>query len=248
MKAIYNNGEKEKEKEKESIFQIYEDMAIPDDQKRLTLGLPMTHSHMGRLLFLSELYKKILNVHGVIMEFGVHWGNNIAWLASLHTLFEPLNKTRKIIGFDTFSGFPHVHDQDGKGTGIFKGNFLVNENHLIQLKSIIKAKDDFCAIKRTNEIEFVVGDICQTANEYMNSHPETMVALAYFDIDLYEPTKIALNAIITRMVKGSILAFDEPGDPNWPGETLAIEEVLKIHNLRMKRSPYSGNVSYVIIE
>ena len=52
-----------------------------------------------------ELYQKILNVHGVVIEFGTRWGQNLALFESFRGMYEPYNHFRKIIGFDTFEGF-----------------------------------------------------------------------------------------------------------------------------------------------
>jgi hypothetical protein len=62
--------------------------------------------------------------------------------------------------------------------------------------------------------------------EYLQGNPQTIVALAYFDLDLYEPTRDALQAVVPHLTRGSVLAFDELGHAKWPGETAAFREVL----------------------
>jgi len=59
-----------------------------------------------------EIYKKILNVHGSIIECGVLFGGGLMTWAKLSEIFEPLNHLRNIIGFDTFSGFVTISDKD----------------------------------------------------------------------------------------------------------------------------------------
>ena len=62
----------------------------------------------AKFLTKYELFKQILNVNGSIVEAGVlHGGGTLAW-AKLSSILEPTNHTRKIIGFDTFEGFPSV--------------------------------------------------------------------------------------------------------------------------------------------
>ena len=73
----------------------------------------MKRQVISRLLYQDFLYKKILEVPGVILEFGVHWGATIATLVNLRGIYEPYNHSRFIYGFDTFSGFPDVDDKDG---------------------------------------------------------------------------------------------------------------------------------------
>jgi hypothetical protein len=55
---------------------------------------------------------------------------------------------------------------------------------------------------------------------------QTIIALAYFDLDLYEPTRDTLSAVLPYLNGGSVLAFDQLGHAKWPGETAALREVL----------------------
>jgi len=49
------------------------------------------------------------------------------------------------------------------------------------------------------------------------------------------------------MVKGSIIVFDELNAELYPGETLAVEEVIGLKNLKIQRFEFDSYVSYVII-
>ena len=69
--------------------------------------------------------------------------------------------------------------------------------------------------------EIIEGDACATVETYLKEHQETIIALAYFDFDLYKPTKKVLEVIKPYLVKGSILGFDELNGPDSPGETKA---------------------------
>jgi hypothetical protein len=75
-----------------------------------------------------------------------------------------------------------------------------------------------------------------------------MVSLAVFDFDVYKPTKVALQTIKPHLCKGSILVFDELCDDIFPGETLALQEVLGLNNLKVNRFPMTCRVSYVEIK
>ena len=46
----------------------------------------------------------------------------------------------------------------------------------------------------------------------------------------------------------SVLVFDELSDDIFPGETLAVNEVLGLRNLRLQRFPMTARVSYCVIE
>ena len=70
----------------------------------------------------------------------------------------------------------------------------------------------------------------------MSEHPEAMVALAYFDMALFEPTIACLGAIEDRLMPGSLVVFDEFGHPDYPGEARAYREALMNRPHRIARS------------
>src|SRR3954464_15059506 len=69
------------------------------------LGLFLTRASLARILFMHDLYLKIINVPGCAMEFGCQFGQSLALFTSFRTIYEPQNVGRKIIGFDTFEGY-----------------------------------------------------------------------------------------------------------------------------------------------
>ena len=69
---------------------------------------------MARFLALYEIYKLALEVQGDIVECGVSWGGGLMSFAQFSAVFEPVNMQRRIIGFDTFAGFPSIAAEDGK--------------------------------------------------------------------------------------------------------------------------------------
>jgi hypothetical protein len=72
--------------------------------------------------------------------------------------------------------------------------------------------------------------------------------MAIFDMDLYKPTKDALNAVIPRLTKGSILVFDQLNHEKFPGETQAVMEVLGLNKLKLRRDPHQSYCAYTVIE
>src|SRR3954470_20669075 len=69
-------------------------------------------------LYKAQLFQRILNVQGSILEFGVYMGAGLFTWAHLSSIFEPVNYQRKIVGFDTFEGFPEVADADRIGDAV----------------------------------------------------------------------------------------------------------------------------------
>ena len=68
---------------------------------------------ISRFLCRFEIFKRQLHVKGSIVECGVHHGGGLMTWAHFSATLEPYNYHRKIIGFDTFEGFPSVAPQDG---------------------------------------------------------------------------------------------------------------------------------------
>lgn len=231
-----------------ALFKLFEKCPIPDAEKLMSLSLFLNRQHLSRIIFLDEIYRKIINIHGVIFEFGVRWGSNLALLSMLRGIYEPFNLYRKIVGFDTFEGFPSVSRIDGNDIMIKKGSHSVTADYEIFLEKLMDYHERNSPINHIKKFELVKGDATQTLPKYLRDHPETIVSLAYFDFDIYEPTKICLKAIARYMTKGTVIAFDELSYPRFPGETVALREVLGLSKFKICRGPNSGSVSYLVID
>jgi hypothetical protein len=94
----------------------------------------------------------------------------------------------------------------------------------------------------------VKGDAAETADRYIADNPETIIALAYFNMDIYQPTAKALEAIKSCLCKGSIIGFDELNCPHFPGETTALKEVLGLDKYKIVRHPHNPYPAYIVIE
>ena len=246
-----NITEKASDEEKayrEQLFECFLKSPIPDDQKLNNLGLFLHSKHLGRVLFMDYIYKLQLDVQGVVMEFGTRWGQNSALFTQLRSIYEPYNRHRKIIAFDTFSGFPVISKQDGESDMMKTGNYATTENYEEYLCTVLNTLEKDNPLGHLKKYEIVKGDCVAELDKYLDAHPETIVSLAYFDLDVYETTKKCLEKLKSRLVKGSILAFDELNDPDCPGETIALMETLGLNNIRLKRLPYVSRVSYCVYE
>lgn len=203
---------------------------------------------LAKFLTKYEIFKQVLNVNGSIVEGGVlHGGGTLAW-AKLSSILEPINHTRKVIGFDTFSGFPSVSDIDLRGgtsshfhVGGLTGSPKEDVENAIELYDLNRP------LKHIPKIELIEGDACVTAKQYLADNPHLVVSVLYLDVDLYEPTKALIDAFIPRMPKGSIIAFDELNAKMFPGETVAVADSIGINNLRIQRFPFDSYISYAVL-
>jgi len=192
---------------------------------------------VSRLLYLDNLYKQIVDVPGVICEFGVHWGATLTQLINLRSIYEPFNHSRVVYGFDTFEGFPSIHAKDSAGGEYRVGDLATLPRYEDILDRILSLIETFPPLSHVKKFELVKGDVCNTIDKWLDDNPHAVISLAIFDMDLYEPTKYALERIAPRLTRGSILAFDELNCMTFPGETQALDEVFGLNKLRLKRSP-----------
>lgn len=227
------------------FLELFKESPIPDNEKIQHLGLFIKRQPMSRIIFMWELYKNIINVHGSIFEFGVRWGQDLALFESFRGILEPFNHNRRIIGFDTFSGFPSITENDKLAK---VGDMGVTENYDSFLEDVLHNHENASPISHIKKFELVKGDAILTCKRYLEDHPETIIAFAYFDFDIYEPTKECLKLCKDHFIKGSIIAFDELNNPNWPGETIALKEVMGLNNIKIQRLPFMPTASYVIYE
>ncbi len=220
---------------------------IPDRDILANLGLFLVRGSFVRMMFMHQLYLKALHTHGVIMEFGVRWGHNLALFTTFRNTYEPYNLSRKIIGFDTFEGFPGVSPRDGESPAIKVGALSVTENYESYLEEILTAQEQTAPRNHVRKHELIKGDVIETLPKYLEDHPETIISLAYFDLDLYEPTKKCLELIKPYLAKNSVVGFDELVLDEFPGETLALREAWGLSDFEIVRDPYSSQQSYLVM-
>jgi len=230
------------------FLHLFKNCPIPDDEMLSNLGLFLNSKNLARILFMQHLYTQIVDMPGIIIEFGTRWGQNLSLFSALRGIYDTFNRHRKIIGFDTFEGFPSIHEKDGASTLMKKGKLAVSDNYADYLRKIMECQERDNPLSHIKKYEIVQGDATVEFKKYLNDHPETVVALAYFDFDIYEPTKKCLELIRPRLVRGSVLGFDELNDPDSPGETVALAEVFGLNNVRLRRFRYTSRVSYFVIE
>ncbi|MBV5311605.1 TylF/MycF/NovP-related O-methyltransferase [Chromatium okenii] len=210
----------------------------------------ITRQTTARYLALYEIFKIVLPIQGDIIEGGVNWGGGLMWFAQMSAALEPFNLQRRIIGFDTFSGFPDLHSNDTKHAEIGKehreGGYQANSFE--DLTQCLEIYDQNRAIGHVPKVRLIRGDACETMPQYLIDNPHTVVSLLHLDFDIYLPTKAAIDTFLNRMPKGAVIVFDELNCPKWPGETQAVVESLLIQKLRIQRFVFEPYLSYAVIE
>jgi len=213
-------------------------------------NFPRFVSRQSLSLFLAknELFLRILNIHGSIVEAGVFMGGGLFTWAQLSSIYEPVNHNRKIIGFDSFDGFPAISEKDQ----VEENEHLKVEGYKFDGEAELWEAADVHNLTRPighiPKVELVKGFAENTIAVYLEQNPHLVVSLLYLDFDLYEPTKLALQHFLPRMPKGAVIAFDELNQKQWPGETLAVMEAIGLKNIRVERCTYTPSLSFAVIE
>ncbi|WP_033324669.1 class I SAM-dependent methyltransferase [Streptomyces yerevanensis] len=231
--------ESDQEREaRERLTKLFEESPIPPKYLIDNLPVYLRRHQLADLLSMDALYRMLPEVPGVIMEFGVLHGRHLATLTALRSIYEPYNSLRRIIGFDTFTGFPDdIEEVDKVSTSAVPGRFAVPDGEVEHLREVLAAHELSEPFGHTQRSFVIQGDVRETVLQYLEENPETVIAMAYFDLDLYQPTKELLEAIRPHLTKGSILAFDELAHPKWPGETTALREVFGLDHAPLRQLP-----------
>jgi hypothetical protein len=205
----------------------------------------LTRSTIARLLYLAEIYDLILSTPGSILEFGVHHGASSSILTNLRAIKEPYNYNRKLFIFDTFNGFLGSSNKDGKGGG--DGKFNLPNTYKETLHELLTIHQMLNPLPDIVKHQIYEGDASQTVHDFLDENSHAVVALAIFDMDIYQPTIDALTAIAPRMTKGSIIVFDQFNYDQYPGETKAVMDYFNLNDLKMYKSALMPHCSWVRI-
>ena len=192
------------------------------------------------MLLRIELFKRTIDISGAIVECGVASGNHLMLFAHLSSILEPYAINRRIIGFDSFSGFRSISSKDPRD--ITEDDFGDTSAEVI--RKAIKLYDMNRAVSHMKRVEIVEGDATKTIPEYVDGHPELSISLLYLDFDIYEPTKSALIHLLPLVCKGGIVVLDEFNYEKFPGETQALKEIVNFKDVELKRFHFAPFAAY----
>lgn len=232
----------------ENLEQYFSDSQGTNVEKLSNFAKYATRQDLTTFLSRYELFKKVLDVQGSIVECGVLMGGGLMTYAKLSSIFEPVNYQRKIIGFDTFAGFASISKKDAGSDSSFLYKGGLKADFFDDLKKAVELYDSNRFLNHIPKVELIKGDAVKTIPKYLKDNPQTVVSLLYLDFDLYEPTKVSLANFLPRMPKGAIIAFDELNSKGFTGETIAAIEAVDIRKLRLRRFNFATSLSYAILD
>lgn len=225
---------------------VFENCADTWEKKMDCFPKYVRRQALTRFLAQYELFKKIINVKGSIVECGVFRGSGLMSWAKFSAILEPVNLTRRIYGFDSFEGFPALsgHDLKSLGQNIQQGDLYANSYD--ELTDLINIYDSDRFLGHVDKVHLIKGDANQTIPQFVIDNPHVLISLLFLDFDLYEPTCTAIEHLYPRVPRGGIIAFDELDNPLWPGETTAMLERIGAGNLRIQRFDFDPYIGFAI--
>ncbi len=204
--------------------------------------------NLTRFLALYEIFKKVLEVKGSIIECGVNHGYGTMSWCKFSSILEPVNLTRRVYGFDTFGGFPSVSSKDRSSQSLHVKQGDLSVDTKAELEKLADIHDSTRFLGHVPKLTLIKGDATETIPKFIEEQPHLVVSLLFMDFDLYEPTRVALECFLPRMPKGAVVAFDELDNPLWPGETQAMLEFLQKYSFRLKRCPFDPYIGYAVLD
>lgn len=162
--------------------EIFEATLVETLVPSLANGYPYTLVHIFQCL--ENASRR--GLEGVVAEFGMFKGGTTMAIAEF---IKRLGRSWKVIGFDTFEGFPprrSALDLYAHPGCIFHNEAAVR------------------AYLSNHNVEIVAGDIVTTAARLASEQ----VVLAFVDTDNYTPATAVLDVIQDRVVVGGAIVFD----------------------------------------
>jgi len=230
------------------LERLLRDSGYSHVERMMNFPLYAPRQDVARFLVKHEIFRRVLHVQGSVVECGVFFGGGLMTWAQLSAIYEPVNHQRRVIGFDTFEGFP---DMAGKDSGAESGEAHAGGLAIDSHAEITRAAALFDAnrpVGHIPKVELVRGDATLTIPRYLEENPHLLISLLYLDFDIHAPTAVALEHLLPRMCKGSVLAFDELNLRDWPGETVALLESLDVRRLALERSPIGSTISWAQLD
>ena len=232
----------------EQMEQCIEDSPFSNLERLRNFTLYTPRQDLTNFLIRYEIFQRVLGIQGSVIECGVLRGGGLMGWAHFSAIFEPTNHQRRVVGFDTFSGFPKLstHDQSSESSEARPGGLAVDSYD--HLQRCVELFDMNRFVGHVPKVELVRGDATETIPRYLKENPQLIVSLLYLDFDLYEPTLVALKHFLPRMPKGAVIAFDELNLKDWRGESIAVLESLNLRDYRIERCSFGSAISFATIE
>lgn len=189
------------------------------------------YKDMARCFYFKEVYDKVRNVDGDVVECGVAYGGSLLILGAL---VKQEGRGRVIYGFDSFQGFPEPTAEDESLRKPKKGEY--GDASIERIKKLFKQAD-------LSEPILVKGFVEDTVKNFRGK-----IALLHVDVDLYNSYKAILKELVSQVTRGGVILFDDYGEPKFPGAKRAVDEFLLGKDYKLQRAKFMDKFRYFVIK
>lgn len=246
--ARYTQSNEDQIEARQELFSLMEHYPATIEERERSLGLFLRASLLARLLAIHEIYEHIVSVPGVIFDIGTWRGQTAVICENLRAILEPLNQQRRIVAFDTFQGYAGMTTDDSRSKTWKEGSYSLPEDYaeLLQQLLVIHERNNIGGHLHGKH-KVVAGDCVTTIPQHLKENPHETVALAWFDLNAFNPTRAAFEAIHPRIPPGGILAFWQLTRPELTAEGKCYHEVISpVFPHQLFRSKYYPSLSYLV--
>ena len=234
-------------KARAQLFGFLKNYPATEEETERSLGLFLRGSLLARIFAIRELYEKIVMLPGVIIDLGTWRGQTAVVCENLRAIFEPLHFNRRIICFDTFQGYRGFSERD-RQTELHKdGTYNVGAGYAGLLMQLLVLHEQNNAMGHNcGKHQVIAGDCRATLPEFFENHPYEVTALAFFDLNSYDPTWRCFQEVFQRLVPGGIIAFWQLTRDAIPAEgTVYAQEILNRYSHRLQRSQFYPGLCFL---
>jgi macrocin-O-methyltransferase TylF-like protien len=235
-------------KARTDLFELFNNYPATDVEKERSLGLFIRGSLLARIFGIRELYEKIVMYPGVIVDLGTWRGQTAVICENLRAIFEPLHLNRRIICFDTFEGYKGFSEKD-KATELHKdGTYNTGGDYSELLNDLLILHEKNNAMGHNfGKHKVIKGDCRMTVPKFFQDNSNEVVALAFFDVNAFEPTAEAFALIYEKLVPGGIIAFWQLTREATPAEGMVYAgNILNKVNHTVHRSQFYPGLCYIV--
>jgi len=193
---------------------------------------------MGKVLNHYEIYKMATSLPGHIVECGVYKAASLIRWATFRSLLES-DHSRRIIAFDAFGKFPDEGVQTTSDASFIKRFEDAGGDGL----SVSETRG-ILDLKHITNVDFEEGNVLETIPAWLETTPEARICLLHLDMDVYEPTKAALDLLWDRIVRGGVVVIDDNNAVG--GATNAVDEFLQNKNIKLRKLGLSHVPCYFV--
>jgi hypothetical protein len=176
-----------------------------------------TEARLMNLFLIIKFFLKDLASQNIV-EYGTYRGGGALFMA---TLLKELYPGARLFALDTFEGMPEwVKSLEMPPPDDFADTNL----------NVIRATAHTLGLDNVTFVKGLIQDTAQGVYDELGSF-----GLGHIDVVLHSAVQYAQDTAWDRMAAGGYLVYDDATEPTCPGATMAVEEMLRKHDISIEQ-------------